>query len=100
DIVALAHGLGRIVGLPEDAQQLVVRDLGRIEDHADGLGVARATRADLLVRGVGGVAALVADGSGPDPGHLPERLLLAPEAAERELSHLEAGGIGARDRGA
>src|SRR5262249_27741212 len=51
-----------------------------------------------LVGGVRREAALVADGGGPDAGLLPERLLLAPEAAEGELGDLEALGIWAGDR--
>src|SRR5262249_17918528 len=46
--------------------------------------------AALLVVRVGGVPALVADRGGDHAGHLPERLLLAPEAAERELGDLAA----------
>ena len=98
DVVALAHALGRVVVLPEHLEQLLVARLRRVEHDADGLGVAGPAGARLLVRRVGREAALVADGGRPDAGLLPERLLLAPEAAERELGDLEAVRIGAGDR--
>ena len=50
----------------------------------------------LLVGRVRRVAALVADRGRPHAGLLPERLLLAPEAAERELGDLEAVRVRAR----
>ena len=34
DVVALAHALRRVVALPEDAQQLLVGHLLRVEHHA------------------------------------------------------------------
>src|SRR5690606_2228152 len=37
DVVALAHALGGVVGLPEDAQKPLVGDLGGVVDDADGL---------------------------------------------------------------
>src|SRR5690606_12280389 len=60
DVVALAHALGGVVGLPEDAEQFFVGDFRRVVDDADGFGVARQAAADFLVGGVRGVAALVA----------------------------------------
>ena len=54
----------------------------------------RSCRCTPPGRWVGRVAALVADGRRPDAGLLPERLLLAPEAAERELGDLEPSGYG------
>src|SRR4029077_16606717 len=92
-VVALAHALGRIVVLPEHLEQLLVARLRRVEDHADRLGMTRATRARLLVRRVRRGATLVANRRGPHAGLLPERLLVAPEAAERELGDLETVGI-------
>src|SRR5690606_24820226 len=99
DVVALAHALGGVVGLPEDAEQFFVGDLRRIVDDADGFGVARQAAADFLVGGVRGVAALVADGGGDDSRGLPERAFGAPEAAERELGDLGAVRVGRREGG-
>src|SRR6185503_17551286 len=79
-VVALAHSLRRVMVLPEDLQQLVVARLGRVEYDADGLGVTGPAGTRLLVSRVGRVAALVANGGGPNAGQLPERLLFAPEA--------------------
>src|SRR6187401_1030356 len=53
--------------------------------------------ADLLVRRIRGGATLVADGSDDDAGLLPIELLLAPEAAEREIRDLAALGVGRLD---
>ena len=98
DVVALAHALGGVVALPEDAQHLLVARLGRVEHHQHGLGVAGAAAADLLVGGVGREAAGVADGGGPDALGLPELALRAPEAAHAEHGLLEALGEGRRER--
>src|SRR5229473_6752061 len=49
--------------------------------------------ADLLVCGVGRVAALVTHRCGDDSRRLPERALRPPETAERELGDLRALGI-------
>src|SRR6185503_20184149 len=49
DIVALPHALGRVMALPEDAQDLLVAGLGGVEHHEDGLRMAGAAAADLLV---------------------------------------------------
>src|SRR5262245_25230146 len=92
-VVALAHALRRVVVLPEDPQQLLVGRLRRIEHDPDGPCVAGPARAGLLVRGVGRDAALVAHGGRPHARLLPEGLLFAPEAAERELRDLETLGI-------
>src|SRR5262249_26482717 len=76
--------------LPEDAEQLVVAGLRRMEDGEDGLGVTRAAAAGLLVRRIWRVAARVADRGRVDPGRLPEEPFGAPEAA-----HAEDGLLGA-----
>ena len=54
--------------------------------------------ADLFVRGVRGVAALVADQGGPDALGLPELALGAPEAAQAEVGDLQALRVGAEQR--
>src|SRR5207249_5415637 len=62
DVVALAHALRRVVGLPEDLEHGLVTGGGRIEDGQYDLGVPRPARADLLVGRVGRVPTGVADG--------------------------------------
>src|SRR5581483_6616455 len=89
-VVALAHALGRVVALPEGAQDLLVGELRGIPDDQHDLGVAGRARADLLVAGVGRVAARVADRGRVDAGQLPEQPLGAPEAAQAEHGALVA----------
>ena len=86
------------MGLPEQLEELLVADPRRIEDDADGLGVAGLARADLLVRRVWSEATLVADGGDDHAWLLPVHLLLAPEAAQRELGDLAALGVGRLQR--
>jgi len=93
DVVALAHALGRVVRLPEHLDQLGVGDLLRIEHDANRLRVPGPAGADLLVGRVLGEPALVAHSGGDHAGDLPERTLLAPEAAKRELGDLAAGRV-------
>ena len=75
DVVSLAHALGRVVALPEDAEQLVVARLCGVEDREDDLGVTGAAAASLLVGRVRGVTARIADRGRVDPGRLPEEPL-------------------------
>src|SRR5262249_29474638 len=91
----LAHALGRVVVLPEDLEELAVGDGGGVVDGEDDLGVPGAPGAHLLVGGVGGVAAGVADCGGVDARELPEQPLGAPEAAHAE----HGGGHALRERG-
>src|SRR5204862_1398277 len=86
------HPLGRVVVLPEEAQDLVVARLLRVEDDEHGLGVARAAGADLLVGRVRREAAGVADGRGVDARRLPEDALGAPETAHADHYLLEPFG--------
>src|SRR5205823_11939399 len=88
DVPALAVLLGRVVVLPEGAQQLVVADLVGVELDLDRLGMTGRVRADLLVGGIVSVAACVSDGRGDDAGQSPERRLYAPEATGRECGFL------------
>jgi hypothetical protein len=81
------------VRLPEQLEQLLVADPRRVEHDTHGLGVAGLAGAHLLVRRVRREAALVADGGDGHARLLPIQLLLAPEAAERELRDLAAGRI-------
>jgi hypothetical protein len=94
DVVALPHALGGVVGLPEDAEQLLVGQDVRVEGHEDDLGVAGETRAHLLVGGVRGGAALIADGRDRHARGLPEAALGTPEAPEAEVRDLRPGGEG------
>ena len=70
----------------------LVADDGRVEDDADGLGVAGAAGAHLVVRRVLREPAGVADGRGVDALGLPELALGAPEAAQAEDRDLVPGG--------
>ena len=90
DVVALAHALGRVVGLPEGLEQLLVGDPRRVVGDEDDLGVTGPAGADLLVGRVRRVATGVADGRRHDARELPEILLVAPEAAEAEDRGLRA----------
>src|SRR3954452_10436929 len=99
-VVPLAHALGRVVALPEGAEQVVVRGLVGVVGDEDGLGVSGAPGAHLVVRGVGREPALVADGGRVDAGELPEHALGAPEASEPEVRDLGALGERRPQRGA
>src|SRR5947209_5825716 len=90
DVVALAHPLGGVVSLPEQLQHLLVAGGGAVERDKNGLGMAGAPAADLLVGGVRGKPAGVADGRRVDAVGLPEEALRAPEAAHPERRHNNA----------
>src|SRR5258706_4744412 len=94
DVVALAHPLGRVVVLPEDLEELLVRALRRVVGDEDGLGVAGSAAADLAVVRVRRLATDIADGGADHAGRLPEVLLGAPEAAHREDRRSGAVGPG------
>ena len=80
-IVALAVEGGRVVGVEEDFQDFFQADLVGIERQAHHLGMAGVALADLLVRGVDGVAVGVAAFHVGDATHAVEHGLGAPEAA-------------------
>ena len=82
------------MGLPEGAEECVVADAFRIEDHEDDLVVAGTPAAYLLVGRVGGHAGRIADRGDVYPRQAPERHLPAPEAAEAELRERHALGEG------
>jgi len=73
---------------PERLEQLRVADLGRVEPHLDRLGVAGAVPADLLVAGVGDVAAGVTHRGLHHPVDLAEGRLHTPEASRGECGPL------------
>src|SRR5262249_10970277 len=91
DVVALTHALSRVVVLPEDLEQLLVRDLRRVINDLYDLGVSGTPGAGLLVGRVGGEAARVADRGAVDAGRLPEQPLRAPETAHTEDCDLKTG---------
>src|SRR5206468_3306773 len=74
----------RVDVVPEDVEQLRVADLAGVVDDLDRLRVAGAARRHLLVGGVLGMAAGVADGGRDDPRQLLEGRLHAPEAPAGE----------------
>ena len=90
-VVALGHALGGVVAFPEQLEQVSEAHPGGVPHHPHRLGVAGAAGADLLVGGVGGVAAAVAHGGGDHPGQPPEALLRPPETAAAEEGLLLAG---------
>ena len=94
DIVALAHGLGGIVVLPEGLQERLVRDASRVVGDQDHLGVPGLAGAGLSIRRVRRGTAGVADRRRHDAGELPEILLVAPEAAKAEDRSLVPSGHG------
>ena len=62
DVRALAVESCWVVALPEDRQQLRIRDLGGVELNFDCLGLAGRSGADLLVGRINLGAARVPDG--------------------------------------
>ena len=80
----LAVDLRGIVVLPENFQQIVVRDFRGIVFHFDRFGVAGAIGANFFIGGVLGLATGVADASGGDARHLPEGGFHAPETSRCE----------------
>ena len=100
DVVAMPVGAGRVVVLPESAQQrLATRsDDGGVVDRPHRLGMAGGPGADLLIGGVRRRAAHVSDGRGHDAGQTPQDPLHAPEAAARQVDHLGALRPGAVQR--
>ena len=89
DVVALLVGRRRVVRLPEDFQQVVERDFGRVVRDLDHFGVAGAAGADFFVRRVLDVAAAVAGDDGLHAAEVLEDGLGAPEAAGAERGRFE-----------
>jgi hypothetical protein len=84
DVVALAHSLRWVVGLPEHRKQVPVGDLLGVEADEHGLGVSGPTAANLLVDRVLSEASRVADRRSVNAVDLPEPTLGPPEAAETQ----------------
>src|ERR671916_1476322 len=78
DVVALAHSLRWVVGLPEHRKQVPVGDLLGVEDDEHGLGVSGPTAANLLVGRVLREASRVADRRRVNAVDLPEPTLGPP----------------------
>src|SRR5215217_60656 len=83
-VVALAHPLRWVVGLPEHREQVPEGDLLGVEDDEHGLGMPGTAAANLLVGRVRREAPRVADRRRVDAVDLPELTLGPPEAAEAE----------------
>ena len=81
DVVALAVGGGGVVDGEEDFQYLAEGDDAGVESDLDDFGVAGAFAADLLVGGVGHVAASVAGDDGLYADEVVVDGFQAPEAA-------------------
>ena len=98
DVGTLPVPLRRVVHGEEGLEQLLVGDLVRVVLETHRLGVTRLVRADLLVGGLLGRAAGVADLGRGDAGEAREALLDAPEAAggEGRDSHVAPVGRGSR----
>src|ERR687893_682671 len=98
DVVALAHPLRRVVGLPEYCEQVSVGDLLGLEDDEHGFGVSGTSAADLLVGRIRRVASRVADRRRVNTVDLPEDTLGTPEAAETEDRGAHTSGKGWPER--
>ena len=100
---ALAIERGWIMRLPENVEQLLVGDSGRVKFDLGHLGVAGGAGAYLFVGRAGGVAAGKAAGDGFDAGQPLEDGFHAPEAAAAKrggFSFVCVHGIGGlRERG-
>src|SRR5215217_5031767 len=81
-VVALAHSLCRVVGLPEHREQVSVGDLLGVKGDEHGLGVPGTAAANLLVGRVRCEASRIADRRRVNAVDLPELTLGTPEAAE------------------
>src|SRR5438477_290545 len=79
DVPTLSVQLGRVVLVPEDVQELLVRDLLGVVRDLDHLRVSGRVRADVLVGRIVERAALVAGLGLGDTVQLAERRLDAPE---------------------
>jgi len=82
------------MALPEDLQQAVEADTGRVVDDAHDLGVTGAPAAHLFIGRVRRVPAGIADGGDDDAGLAPKQPLGAPKTAH--AGHELAGAFGVR----
>src|SRR5438552_16251834 len=90
DVRALTVQRRRIVILPEDVEQLLVRHLRRIVDELNHFGVSRASAAHILIGRVLERPAEITDGRVLHTVYVAKGRLDSPEAARpecRQLSH-------------
>src|ERR1017187_8226987 len=95
-VAELAVRVRRVDVVPEDVQELLVRDLLWVVHHLDRLAVPRAARGDFVVRGIRLLAARVSHGRRDDAREVVVRLLHAPETAAREGGFHESSRHGRR----
>src|SRR5258705_2546801 len=84
DVVALAVEGRGIVDGEEDAEEVLVRDLVRVVGDFHRLRMSATPAANLVVGGIGGLAADVARLHGVDPFQLVENRFQAPETPSGE----------------
>ncbi len=89
-VVALPHALSWIVVLPEDLQQLLIRNLGRIERNQHHFVVAGAPGTRLFIGRVGRPPRGVSNHGRHDARGLPELALGAPKTAHPKHCDLDA----------
>src|SRR5690606_40838086 len=89
DIIALSHALGRVVGLPECAQQLWIRHLRGIIDNQHHLVVTGTCRTDFLIGWIRCMSCGIANRRDIHTRQLPEFAFRPPKAAETEQRRLE-----------
>src|SRR5580658_7109697 len=80
--------LRRIVQAPERFHQLLITHLRRVKFHLDYLGMPRAIRAHVPIRGVVEFTPLIAGNRVHYPGDFPKRRLDSPEATCAECGFL------------
>lgn len=99
-VVALTVALGGVVGLPEGAEEVGVREVGGVVYYKDGFGMAGGASADFGVGGGAGVvgATAIAGGGGVDAGELPEEAFGTPEATKSKGGLVEGRGEGRVER--
>ncbi len=79
DVGSLPIECGGVVGRPEDLEQAVIGDLGRIVHYLDRLCMPCFACADLLIGRIGCVASHVSDGCGSYARDLSKSRFHAPE---------------------
>jgi hypothetical protein len=82
------------VGFPEDLEQFFERNFFGIEFDLDHFSVTGFSGADLLVSGIGGVAAGIAGNDGGDALHMFKNSFNTPETAAAQGGNLGFGGSG------
>lgn len=96
-VVALAVQSGGVVGLPENLEQFVEGDLGRVVDDLAGFGVTGRTRGYLLIGGVHDVPPAVAGSHLEHAVQLLEDGLGTPEATRAKGGRIGFEGSAGRE---